>query len=155
MNLIVAPNKITKVKRPAIFLAGSIEMGKAEKWQDHVIKELEDYKVTIFNPRREGSVWKSGLSLKDKKFVEQVSWELKALEKSDYIILYFDPKSKSPISLLELGLFARSHKIYCCCPKEFWRDGNVEFICLKFKIPLYSNLEDLMKKFKGILENYL
>jgi len=112
MTLITAPQKFTKFKRPAIFLAGSIEMGKAEEWQARVARELEDYPITIFNPCRDhwNSNWRE--SIKNKKFQEQVSWEFSALEKSDYIILYFDPKSKSPISLLELGLFARNHKIY-------------------------------------------
>ena len=152
MTLITAPQKFTKFKRPAIFLAGSIEMGRAEKWQARVIRELENYSVTVFNPRRDhwNSNWHE--TVKNKKFREQVSWEFSALEKSDYIILYFDPKSKSPISLLELGLFARHHKIFCCCPPKFWRRGNVEFVCAQFKIPLYANLADLLKHFKILIK---
>jgi len=153
MNLITAPQKLGKFKRPAIFLAGSIEMGKAVKWQDYTVKKLESFEGTLFNPRREhwGYSWRE--SIKNKKFREQVAWELEALEKSDYIILYFDPRSKSPISLLELGLFARSHKIFCCCPPKFWRRGNVEFICAKFKIPLDSNLDRLIGRIKITLRN--
>jgi hypothetical protein len=148
MKLFIAPQKIKKFNRPAIFLAGSIEMGRAVEWQDQVIEKLKDLEVTIFNPRRERwrSDWKQ--SIKNKKFKEQVSWELDALEKSDLIIMFFDPASKSPISLLELGLFARDNKILCCCPPKFWRHGNVEFICQKFKIPLYSSLDSLMDRVK-------
>ncbi|MFA4942531.1 MAG: nucleoside 2-deoxyribosyltransferase domain-containing protein [Patescibacteria group bacterium] len=146
MQVIIAPEKITKTKKPVIFLAGSIEMGKAEDWQTKVANQLKKYSGTLLNPRREhwGEHWKQ--SVTNKKFKEQLEWELKGLSQSDCVVLYFSPKAKSPISLLELGLFARSHKIICCCPQKFWRYGNVEFICQKFKIPLVSNLEELIIK---------
>ena len=153
MKVITAPDKIIKSKNPVIFLAGSIEMGKAEDWQTKIAKHLEPYKGVILNPRREhwDSSWKQTIT--NKKFRTQVEWEFSGLDKSDYIIMYFAPESKSPISLLELGLFSKSHKIICCCPKKFWRRGNVEFICNKFKLPLLNNLEevtDVLKK-EGIL----
>jgi len=151
MKQIIAPQSIAKFKHPAIFLAGSIEMGKAIKWQEQVVRSLSDYDVTLFNPRRDhwDASWHE--TIHNRKFKEQVSWELAALEKSDYIILYFDPKSKSPISLLELGLFARSHKIFCCCPPKFWRQGNVEFVCKQFKIPFYTDLNKLLERVKKSL----
>ena len=148
MILINAPAKINKFKRPAVFLAGSIEMGKAEEWQVRVERELQAYPITIFNPRRKTSDFNWNTNLDNKNFFEQVSWEFKALSASDYIIMYFDPRSKSPISLLELGLFARSQKMFCCCPPKFWRRGNVEFICRQFKIPFFSDLDELLLKFK-------
>jgi len=152
MTLITAPQKFSKLKHPAVFLAGSIEMGRAVNWQDEVVKKLSDCSVTLLNPRRDhwDSGWKE--SIANKKFKEQVSWEMNALEKSDYIMMYFDPLSKSPISLLELGLFSRSHKIFVCCPKKFWRRGNVEFVCERFNIPLTDNLEDLVEMVKERLK---
>jgi hypothetical protein len=57
--------------------------------------------------------------------------------------MYFDPSTKSPISLLELGLFARSGKIKVICPDGFWRKGNVEVVCNYYNIPFYNNLKDL------------
>lgn len=148
MKIITAPDKVIKTQKPVIFLAGSIEMGKAEDWQTKVAKSLESYKGTLLNPRRDhwDSSWKQTIT--NKKFKEQVEWEFSGLAKSDYIIMYFTPESKSPISLLELGLFSRSHKIICCCPKKFWRHGNVEFICNKFKIPLINNLNEVIKVLK-------
>ncbi|HOZ53211.1 MAG TPA: nucleoside 2-deoxyribosyltransferase domain-containing protein [bacterium] len=148
MKLIIAPQKITKKIKPIIFLAGSIEMGQAEKWQDKIIEELKNYNLTILNPRRKKWNTKESSTIKDKEFKEQVEWEFKGLSLSDTIILNFDPKSKSPISLLELGLFASHKKIICCCPKEFWRYGNVEFICKKFKIPLYTNIKKMISDLK-------
>lgn len=149
MKIIKAPEDILINKKPVIFLAGSIEMGKAEDWQTKIAKKLEEYPGTLLNPRREhwDSDWKQ--TIKNKKFKEQVEWEFSGLSKSDYIIMYFDPKSKSPISLLELGLFSKNHKIICCCPKRFWRRGNVEFICSKFNLPLVDSLEELVELLKS------
>jgi len=144
MKIITAPNRINKRENPTIFLAGSIEMGKAEDWQTIIANLLKEYKGTLLNPRRDhwDSSWKQ--SITNKKFKEQLEWEFTGLEKSDYVIMYFAPNSKSPISLLELGLFSRKHKIICCCPKKFWRRGNVEFICKKFKLPLLDSLEEII-----------
>jgi hypothetical protein len=144
MKIITAPNKIIKSQKPVIFLAGSIEMGQAEDWQTKIAKDLDKYQGTLLNPRRDhwDADWKQTIT--NKKFREQVEWEFSGLEKSDYIVMYFAPNSKSPISLLELGLFSRSHKIICCCPKKFWRRGNVEFICKKFKLPLVNSLNELL-----------
>ncbi|MEI7451630.1 MAG: nucleoside 2-deoxyribosyltransferase domain-containing protein [Candidatus Falkowbacteria bacterium] len=148
MQIITAPHKIIGNKKPIIFLAGSIEMGKAEDWQVEIAEKLSEYKGTLLNPRREhwGYDWKQTIA--NKKFKEQVEWEFTGLSKSDAIVMYFAPNSKSPISLLELGLFSHSHKIICCCPKKFWRRGNVEFICQKFKIPLVDSLNELVVRLK-------
>jgi len=148
MKIITAPNKILKSLKPTIFLAGSIEMGKAEDWQTKITKLLEEYQGTLLNPHRDhwDSSWKQNIT--NKKFKEQLEWEFSGLEKSDYIIMYFAPNSKSPISLLELGLFSRNHKIICCCPKKFWRRGNVEFICKKFKLPLLDSLDEIITRLK-------
>jgi hypothetical protein len=132
-----------------IFLAGSIEMGNAVDWQTKVVKELNDFtKDLIFlNPRRDS--WDSSWvqSIENEQFYEQVTWELDALDKSDYIFMYFDPNTKSPISLLELGLYASSRKLIVACPDGFWRKGNVEVVCERFDIPLLNNLEDLISHF--------
>jgi hypothetical protein len=66
------------------------------------------------------------------------------LEDCDIIFMYFDPGTKSPISLLELGLHASSGKMIVVCPDGFWRKGNVEIVCTRFNIPLFNTLEDGM-----------
>jgi hypothetical protein len=44
-----APNRVKTV-----FLAGSIEMGKAEMWQDRLAAKVADIEdVVLFNPRRD------------------------------------------------------------------------------------------------------
>lgn len=132
----------------SIFLAGSIEMGIAEDWQSKVEKYFENKPMyQIFNPRRDHWDSEQAKEFENPQFFQQVSWELNALDKADMIILNLSSETKSPISLLELGLYANSGKISVVCPKDFWRSGNVEFICEKFGIPLFRNLDDLLKKY--------
>jgi hypothetical protein len=109
-----------EMSRPSIFLAGSIEMGKAENWQTGLENTLNKYHGTILNPRRND--WDNSWiqSIINTPFREQVLWELQALKNSDIIFMYFDPKTKSPISLLELGLFAKTPKLIVCCPDGYW-----------------------------------
>jgi hypothetical protein len=127
----------------SVFLAGSIEMGAAENWQNAVGEFFHQNKWDVLNPRRDDwdSSWKQ--TFEDAQFYQQVNWELNALEHADLIVMYFDPSTKSPISLLELGLFARSGKMKVICPDGFWRKGNVEVVCNYYNIPFYNNLKDL------------
>ena len=140
--IIKAPNKIpVNPKETMIFLAGSIEMGKAENWQDRISKALDN--CIILNPRRDD--WDSSWTqrMDNPKFREQVEWELDAMDSADRIIMYFDRNTKSPISLLELGLYASSGKLVVCCPNGFWRKGNVEIICNRYKIKMVETLEEI------------
>lgn len=132
----------------SIFLAGSIEMGEAEDWQTKFINELSHCDYTFVNPRRDDwdASWEQ--SIKDTHFKEQVEWELGALENCNQIVVYFAPGTKSPISLLELGLFANSKKISVCCPEGFWRKGNVDITCRRYFIPQFETLESLIENFK-------
>ncbi len=127
-----------------IFLAGSIEMGAAENWQQKAVDRLQAEDVIIFNPRRDN--WDSSwVQHKDNApFREQVEWELDALEKSDYIIMYLDPNTKSPISLVEMGLFAHSKKISVVCPDGFWRKGNIDIVAERYGIPQFESLDELL-----------
>ena len=125
-----------------VFLAGSIEMGKAEDWQTRVENLLDKDQVTIYNPRRED--WDSSWSQEETNdnFRYQVNWEMNRLEMSNFILMNFDPETKSPITLFELGLHCKDQKLVICCPKEFWRSGNVQVICSRYNIPLFERLED-------------
>ena len=147
------PNEIPKDNnRIIIFAAGSIEMGVAENWQTKLCKSLKDYDVVVLNPRRDfwNTDWKQRMS--DPNFNEQVTWELNGLDASDIIVMYFDPETKSPISLLELGLHAKEQKLIVCCPEKFYRVGNVEVVCSRFKIPLFFSFEDLIQNLKEVLD---
>lgn len=126
----------------SIFLAGSIEMGTAEDWQEQIIANLSAFEVLIFNPRRDhwDNSWEQ--SKDHPLFREQVEWELAALERANLILMYLDPATKSPISLLELGLFGRGEKMVVCCPAGFWRKGNVDIVCERYGIEQVKSLEE-------------
>lgn len=127
----------------AIFLAGSIEMGSAEDWQEKVQRELSGLDVTIYNPRRTewDSSWKQGQY--EEPFRTQVMWELSRLNDSDIVFFYFDPNTKSPISLLELGLQAGvKQTTIVVCPDEFYRKGNVDIVCEMYNIPVVKSLDE-------------
>ena|SRR3990167_7829192 len=145
MREIQAPNIIEiKLNNRYLFLAGSIEMGVAENWQEKVVRLLKDTDWILFNPRR--SDWDSSWvqSIDNPQFREQVGWELEALTLADKIILYFDPNTKSSISLLELGLFAKSDKMIVICPEGFWRKGNVDIVCHRYAIKQAKTIEEAM-----------
>ena len=133
----------------SIFLAGTIDMGYSRNWQQEVIaylsKQAINRKLTIFNPRRKDwdNSWVQDIDNPD--FNQQVNWELDALETADLIILYLEKDSKSPISLLELGLFADTKKVVVCCEKGFWRKGNVDIVCQRKGIVVVDTLEEMLR----------
>jgi len=138
-----------------IFLAGTIEMGNSEDWQQKVIDDFQhiykEKEIIVLNPRRVN--WDSSWiqSIENKQFSDQVNWELDALEKSDFIIMFFDKNSKSPISMLELGLFADSKKMLVCCEEGFWRKGNIDIVCKRKGIPTFENMEQLTTALKNLI----
>ncbi len=144
--IFTAPEQI-KINKgiPSIFLAGTIDMGSGENWQKEIIPHLLylRYNTDIYNPRRKdwNSEWKQ--DFENPYFFQQVMWELDAMNKADIIIMNFVSDSKSPITLLELGLHANSNKLFVVCPKEYYRSGNVHIICNTFSIPLFENIWDL------------
>ncbi len=117
-----------------VFLAGSIEMGAAEDWQTRLVASLDG--VVALNPRRAAwdSSWRQ--SIDEPQFREQVEWELDGLDRADVIAMWFDPATRAPITLLELGLHARGGKVIVGCPDGYWRKGNVEVVCARFGVPL-------------------
>lgn len=52
------------------------------------------------------------------------------------------PGSKSPITLLELGLFAKSGKLHVVCTEVFYRYDNVRITCAKYGVPVYASLTE-------------
>lgn len=120
-------------------------MGAAENWQAKVTKyfmELTDF--TVLNPRREDwdNSWEQTFT--SPNFYQQVNWELNGLDRATHIILYLLPDTKSPVSLLELGLYAASGKLLICCPTGFWRKGNVDIVAERYGIPVYEDLNALL-----------
>lgn len=144
-TIIKPPAQLDQSDRYSVFLAGSIEMGAAEDWQKVVEDRLSDLDIVLYNPRRDD--WDSTWSQRadNPPFREQVIWELTALRESDLIILYFSPPTMSPISLLELGLFADKDKLCVLCPDGFWRKGNVDIVCQMYGVPLFDDWDGLLR----------
>lgn len=130
--------------RPRVFLGGSIDMGSAPDWQRQVIEALKADDVVLLNPRRPdwNPAWKPEAS--EPEFRRQVEWELAALDSADVVILYLAPGSQSPVSLLELGLHARSGKVVLLCPPGFWRKGNVDITGERYGIKQVESLDELI-----------
>lgn len=135
-------------QKPSIFLAGSIEQGTAEDWQAKVAEALADQDIVLLNPRRDH--WDASLkqSITNPVFRGQVEWELDALGESDWIIMYFDPATKSPITLLEFGMWVNSRKLLVACPQGFWRRGNIEVCCARAGIHTHETLDELIATLK-------
>lgn len=133
-------------------------MGTAEEWQKTLVKRFENYPGSIFNPRRDDwdSSWEQRID--NPQFREQVEWELVAQETADLIVMYFSPSTKSPITLLELGLFTETKRIFnpklvVCCPDGFWRKGNVDIVCRRYGIKQVNSLKKLGDEIKAFITN--
>lgn len=155
-SVVLAPHRVNlSAKGKSIFLAGSIDKGQAVDWQTAVTKKLSSLPVTILNPRRPDwdSSWEEDISFQP--FREQVDWEQDMLEAADVIALYFAKDTTAPISLLELGLFARTGKMIVACPPGYWKRGNVQIVCDRLGVELVDSVDELVKgierKVQGLL----
>ncbi|EUC26735.1 hypothetical protein COCCADRAFT_10472, partial [Bipolaris zeicola 26-R-13] len=144
------PNAPT-YRKFSVFTAGSIEMGSAIQWQKHMVTSLSHLPITVCNPRR--GHWNPNITpqARDKDFKDQVEWELSALEQVDVICFFFDVTTKSPVSLLELGLWAGSGKVVVCCGEGYWKGGNVELTCDRYDIPFVKSFAELVPAVEKML----
>lgn len=155
-KLIKPPKPANEVKgvMGSVFLAGSIEQDTASKWQDKLWELIKDVPALgVLNPRRDkwDDSWKQ--DIEDVDFKKQVEWELTGLENVDIVVFYFDPKTKSPITLMELGLLSNKLNNFIprsivCCPHGFWRKGNVDIMCKRYNHQMVETLEELADEIK-------
>lgn len=139
---------ITESDSVKIFLAGSIDMGSSEDWQTEIYNRLVTIEadnvsnIEVYNPRRDSwdSTWTQEQS--NSEFNYQVNWELNNIEDSDIVFFNILPDSKSPITLMELGLCAgKEKKAIVCCPDGFYRKGNVDVVCTRYGIQQYTDID--------------
>ena len=125
-----------------IFLAGTIDMGNSRDWQKEIYERFVgmDGRYILFNPRQEN--WDAS---RPGEMDYQVRWELDHLEEADMIIMYILGSSKSPISLLEMGIHAKGGKMSVICEKDFYRYDNVRITCDCYGVPLYENLDSFLE----------
>jgi len=137
-----------------VFTAGSIEMGDAIDWQPLMAARLSHLPITVCNPRRPKPYnWNPALAnvpddtdAKLTPLQAQIDWELDALEQATVICFFFDVWTKSPVSLLELGLWASSKKLVVCCGQSYHKSGNVKRTCERYNIPFVETFEQLVGK---------
>ena len=160
MRIVEAPGVYRSLpisNKNIIFLAGSIEMGSAENWQKEILEilyysNLNLENTIVLNPRREDWDSTQEQSITNPQFREQVEWELIGIDDSSIVIFYFDPNTKSPITLMELGTMSkRPEKAIVCCPDGFWRKGNVEVFCEVMGIELLHSKEELFDSLKTMV----
>lgn len=152
MNEIKAPGNTSDTKY-SIFLAGSIEMGVAENWQQKIVCDLAPFDVTLLNPRRDDWDTSWVQSIDNEQFKQQVDWELDNITTADLVIFYFDPNTASPITLLELGLCVGTfpNNIVVYCPQGFYRKGNVDILCQRNDIVVFDTYDDFVLHIKNYL----
>ncbi len=160
MKTILPPQVITP-SDVSVFLAGTIDMGNSIDWQQKFIDRANNEdtlnNVIVFNPRRASWDHTWTQTIEDTQFSEQVNWELDAMENADVILLFLESNSKSPISMMELGLFADSGKLMVCCENGFWRKGNIDIVCKRKGIDQYNTFDELgtavIAKLKKLVES--
>jgi hypothetical protein len=155
VRLITSPEVLPLTHdRPRVFLGGSIDMGSAPDWQAAMVRALADENVVVLNPRR--ADWKKEWrpDVGEPHFRQQVEWELSALESADIIVLYLSPGSQSPISLLEMGLYARSGKLIILCPEGYWRKGNVDITAARYGVERVESMGALIQATKARLASW-
>lgn len=127
-----------------VFLAGSIEMGIAEQWQERVVRMMDGISaVTLFNPRRDDwdNSWEQDIACE--VFREQVEWELDHIAAADHVLIYFVADTKAPITLAELGYaLGRNLRTVVVCPPGFYRRGNVQIMCARNGAAFFDTLEE-------------
>lgn len=139
-QIICAPSRPPFEGDQVIFLAGTTT---APDWREPLITSLSHAPITIINPLRQD--WDSSW-IEDEAmgpFREQVQWELDMQEKADLMVIYFGPNTDAPVSLLELGLCARSGKALVVCDPGYRKRGNVQIICGRYGVQLVNGLDSL------------
>lgn len=134
-------------QRPSLFLAGSIEMGAAVNWQQEAIECLQDRVSIIYNPRRDDwdASWEQDIA--NPQFNAQVNWELDMIAKADLVAFHFCAGTKSPITLMELGIVSalKPKQAVVACPEGYWRRGNVEIVCERAGVAFCDTLEQMIE----------
>lgn len=144
MAIVIKPPKKPDFTKFSVFLCGSIDMDTATDWQAEFESAFKQNSgIILFNPRRDDwdSSWKAEKG--EPQFDEQVNWELECQEKCDLIAVFIAKDSKAPITLLEIGLFHKRNMIVCC-EDGFYRKGNIDIVCERYKIPQVKNLSELI-----------
>jgi len=129
---------------PSVFLAGSIEIGVAEEWQKRVGAQI-GHLYNVYDPRRDD--WDSSWTEDSPELEAQILWEQHYLRRVEYILFYFDPNTKSPVTLLELGqALERDVFLAVVCPQGYFRRKNLEITCQEYGVELREDLGEVIEE---------
>ncbi|KAH9874996.1 hypothetical protein J1614_004484 [Plenodomus biglobosus] len=150
--IVYKPPRRPQIDRPSVILYGAIVSDPDKDWQTNLTASLSDLPVAVLNPRRDDwdVSWIEDITFP--KFKEQVEWEMDYAQVADIIAFYFAPGAKTPITLLELGMYAGTGKVLVCCPEGFYKRGNVQMVCSRYGIELLDSLDELSQKLRIRLE---
>ncbi|KAI1410447.1 hypothetical protein F5Y13DRAFT_74265 [Hypoxylon sp. FL1857] len=142
-QVIFAPSKEDPRGVKSIFLAGTTTKTDGRDWREVLTESLSDLPLTIFNPYRKDwdSTWREDITFEP--FREQVEWELEKQDSADIVVVHFHRMTEAPVSLLELGLCARTGKAIVVCDKEYKKRGNVQIVCQKYGVEMVESIETL------------
>jgi len=144
--IIKPPDQLNLKYDISIFLAGTIDLGNSDDWQTKLSNEFDMYDVNLFNPRR--------VVYEEVDIKEQINWELDAMEIADIIVVHLESGSKSPVTMLEIGLHAHDEKLIVHCPKDFWRYDNIKITCERYNVTFTEDYDEfiyfILEKYKKI-----
>ena len=148
-TVITAPDSY-RTRGFMIFLAGAIDMGRADEWQHKIISMLQhNDDLVLLNPRRE--------EFTPDTLDPQIRWELNALTRVDAIIMWFPKGAAAPISLLETGLYMTSGKLIIGAEAGFYRRRNLELTCEYYGVALHETLgqiaEAALIRYEAVVES--
>ena len=156
-NVIYAPHPFDDCEQLTVFLAGSIEMGAAQEWQKEFIKRFSDLtEITFLNPRRPD--WDSSWGPYNPELYKQIHWEQKGIKEADLVVYFFDPETKSPVTLMELGQRlggSSPRSIVVGCPDGYWRKSNVVITCAMYDVDVFDSLNETVAALAAKIRSYL
>ncbi len=110
----------TDAKYMSIFLAGGIS--NCPNWQKEVADSLNEYDITVYNPRRKNFP----IDIKEES-EKQIKWEFDKIRKADIIVFWFSYATLNPITLFEYGAaLERNQKIIVGIHPDYKRKIDVE-----------------------------
>jgi len=129
----------------SVFLAGSISSDEAIDWQQMIADSMQNSSVALLNPR--SSNWIEPETTEAFKML--VDWDWDAMLFADYVVVYFDANTQSPVSMMELGMLvmAKPDKTVVVCPDEFWRSKHVNALCERHGIHTVKDIYGVLDFF--------
>ena len=145
MIYIEAPQPLSNIPRPAVFLAGGIT--GCHDWQCSVsmaLVDVEGVRGSILNPRR------ANFPMGDPEAGrEQIMWEYRALWEADVIAFWFaSGMSDQPIAMFELGVHLTRYSLGMG-PKRLIVGCDPSY---KRKFDVYAQLEANNRSIEGSLK---